>query len=78
MVELCSRAPRRFGGVGECFADRSVETVHPYVECLEGVDEVGSAVAAQNEGTHELEGEDTGEVLPCLASDMRLPLGSYL
>jgi hypothetical protein len=61
--------------VGEGFADRIVDTVHPYVEWLKGVHEVGIAVAARNEGTQDLEGEDAeGGV----SSDTRLPLGSYL
>ena len=58
MVELFCRVPRRVGGLGEGFAGRFVNTVHPYVWWLEGVDEVGIAVAAQNEGTQELESED--------------------
>ena len=52
-IELCSRAQRRAGGVGEGFADSSVDTVHPYVEWLEGVAEMGIAVAARNEGTQD-------------------------
>ncbi len=45
LVELYSRAPRRVGGVGKDFTDRSsVGTVHPYVEWFVGVDEVGIAI----------------------------------
>ncbi len=58
LVELCSRAPRRMGGVGEGFAEGNVDTVYPCVGWLVGVYEVGVAIATQNEGAQELEDED--------------------
>ena len=71
MVELCSRAPRRIGGVGEGFADSNLDTVYPCVLWLVGVYEVGVAIATQNEGTQELEGEDAevGVSLPGLGHE---------
>jgi hypothetical protein len=55
---LCSRAPRRIGGVGEGFADSNVYTAYPCVGWLVGVYEVGVAIATRNESTQEREGED--------------------
>ena len=46
------------GDVGEGFADSNINTVHPCVGWLVGIYEVGIAIATQNEGTQELEGED--------------------
>ena len=58
LVELCSRAPRRIGGVGEGFTDSNVDTVYPCVGWLAGVFEIGVTIATRSEGTQELDGED--------------------
>ena len=39
LVELRGRAPHYVGGVGEDFADCSVETVHTHVGWFVGIDE---------------------------------------